>query len=104
MDAPYVLLVVPLLVEASRKSGGLYRWADRVLVVDADEQTQLDRLMLRNGVGREQAEAALSSQSSRADRLALADDVIRNEGRLDALDSKVAKLHAMYSALARRRG
>ena len=92
---PYVIHVVPLLVESKD-----YRArADRVLVVDASEATQLARVRGR-GLGEEEARAIMRSQTSRADRLAAADDVIDNEGTLDALRHRVAELHAKYLALA----
>jgi dephospho-CoA kinase len=90
--APYCILVVPLLVET-----GLFPWIDRVLLVDADEATQIDRLMARDGVSREQAQAALAAQASRAERQALADDVIDNSGPLSDLDDQVRTLHRKYT-------
>ncbi len=92
---PYVIMMVPLLVE----TGGGDR-VDRVLVVDVPEQTQITRLMQRDGVGQAQARAALGAQASRAQRLAAADDVIRNDGDLQTLDARVDALHHRYLALA----
>ncbi|NCT66728.1 MAG: dephospho-CoA kinase [Rhodanobacteraceae bacterium] len=96
--APYVLLVIPLLVES-----GHYDWVDRVLVVDAAREVQRARLLARDGVSPELAEAMLDAQASRAQRLALADDVIVNDGHLDALDAQVDALHRRYLELARAR-
>jgi dephospho-CoA kinase len=96
--APYHLLVIPLLAEG----GGRDR-ADRVLVVDVPEPVQIERLMARDTVTRSQAEAALQSQASRAARLAIADDVVTNTGRIDDLREQVAALHARYLDLARER-
>lgn len=93
--ASYCLLVVPLLVET-----GLFSWADRVLLVDADEESQIQRLMARDHVDRTRAEAALAAQASRAQRRALADDVIDNSGTLEALDAQVAALHRVYTDMA----
>jgi len=95
LDADYCMLVVPLLAESGR-----YKWADRVLVVDVDEATQIARLQERDQVSRAQAEAALKAQSGRHRRLALADDIIDNEGCLERLDRAVAELHKKYNALA----
>jgi dephospho-CoA kinase len=67
-----------------------------VLVVDVPEATQIERLMRRDGVSRDQAEAALRAQASRDARLAFADDVIENTGDLAALETRVAKLHGDY--------
>lgn len=89
--APYCILVVPLLAET-----GFFSWADRVLLVDAGEETQVQRLMARDRTTREQALAALKAQASRAERRALADDVIDNSGALDDLDAKVEALHRKY--------
>ena len=88
---PYQVLVIPLLVEGGRRDH-----LDRVLVVDVPEATQIERLVRRDGVAREQAEAALGSQASREARLAFADDVIENTTDLAALDSRVARLHEKY--------
>ncbi|HKZ11194.1 MAG TPA: dephospho-CoA kinase [Rhodanobacteraceae bacterium] len=96
---PYCMLAIPLLVENRAE----YAWVDRVLVVDAPETLQLERLMRRDGVTRDAAQRVLDAQSTRAQRLAIADDVIVNDGE-SALDSQVAALHARYLELARRRG
>jgi dephospho-CoA kinase len=96
LDADYCILVVPLLAES-----GSYRWADRVLVVDVDEETQIARVMARDRISRAQAQAILGAQASRQQRLALADDVIDNQGSLEQLDQAVAALHARYLRLAR---
>ncbi len=93
---PYVVHVVPLLVEA----GDYRRRADRVLVVDCPEDLQLERVRARSGMSAAQAQAILRSQASRAERRAVADDVIDNSGTLDALRRQVAALHAEYSAMA----
>ena len=93
--APYVLWVVPLLVE-----NGLQRQADRVLVVDVDEATQLMRTIQRDGIDRQQAQNILSAQATRSARLAVADDVINNSGPPDEALPQVAALHQRYLALA----
>lgn len=93
--SPYVLWVVPLLVENK-----LYERADRVLVVDVSRETQLLRTMQRDNVSREHAEHILAAQATREARLAVADDVINNNGTPDAIASDVARLHAHYLELA----
>ena len=93
---PYCLLAIPLLAE----NIGSYRWIDRVLVVDAPESVQLARLMLRDGIDEILARRMLAHQASRAERLALADDVIENSGDETALDDAVADLHERYLVLA----
>jgi len=93
---PYCLLAIPLLAE----NIGNYRWIDRVLVVDAPESVQLKRLMIRDGIDETLARRMLAHQASRAERLALADDVIENSGDEAALDNAVADLHQRYLVLA----
>ncbi|MFV0265296.1 MAG: dephospho-CoA kinase [Kluyvera sp.] len=93
--SPYVLWVVPLLVENK-----LHARADRVLVVDVSRETQLLRTMQRDNVSREHAEHILAAQATREARLAVADDVINNNGTPDAIASDVARLHAHYLELA----
>lgn len=95
VDSDYCVVVIPLFTES-----GAYDWVDQVLVVDTDEETQIERVMLRDGVSREQAEAALASQTSRQSRLALADDVIENNGGIVQLDAEVKRLHHVYRKLA----
>jgi dephospho-CoA kinase len=94
----YCMLAIPLLVENRAE----YEWVDRVLLVDAPEAVQVERLMARDGVTREHAQSMLAAQSSREQRLAIADDVIVNDGEQAALDAQVAALHAQYLERARR--
>jgi dephospho-CoA kinase len=95
--APYVVLVVPLLVE----SADAYREiADRVLVVDCPESVQVERTMRRSGLARAEVERIVKAQAPRAARLALADDVIVNDAGLDELQAETARLHAGYLAAA----
>ncbi|AUU84100.1 dephospho-CoA kinase [Leclercia adecarboxylata] len=93
--SPYVLWVVPLLVE-----NNLHDKADRVLVVDVSPATQIQRTIARDNVGREHAEQILAAQATREARLAVADDVIDNNGSPDAIASDVARLHQQYLAQA----
>ncbi|MDX1459891.1 MAG: dephospho-CoA kinase [Xanthomonadales bacterium] len=95
VNAPYAILVIPLLAETGRLEG-----VNRVLVVDADSEIQVQRLMDRDQVSREQAERSLAAQASREQRLALADDVIVNHGSLEELEQQVAQLHLMYREIA----
>ncbi len=98
---PYQLHVVPLLVETGGWVGsdGRRRFA-RVLLVDCPEALQWQRLLARAGMSEAQARAILAAQASRAARLAVADDVILNDGTLEALRLRVAALHARYLELA----
>jgi dephospho-CoA kinase len=93
---PYCMLAIPLLFE-NRSD---YEWVDRVLVVDAPEALQIERLTRRDGITRAAAQRILDAQSTRAQRLAIADDVIVNDGEEAALDAQVATLHARYLELA----
>lgn len=93
----YQVLVIPLLAEGRRRDH-----VDRVLLVDAPEELQVERLMGRDGVSREQAQASLDAQASRAARLAMAHDVVLNTGRVDDLRATVAQLDEKYRRLAAR--
>jgi dephospho-CoA kinase len=93
--APYAVVVVPLLVES-----GSYGWVDRVLVVDVPRALQRARLIARDGVAPELADAMLDAQAPRERRLALADDVVDNTGTPAELDAKVQALHRKYLAEA----
>ncbi len=95
---PYQVLVIPLLTE-----GGNRDHVDRVLLVDVPEELQIQRLMWRDGVTHDQAQASLNAQATRAQRLAMADDVIRNTGRVDELREQVAALHEKYRGFAAAR-
>lgn len=91
----YQVLVIPLFTEGKRRDH-----VDRVLLVDVPEEMQIERLTWRDGVTREQAQASLNAQATRAERLAMADDIVRNTGRVDDLREKVAELDAKYRRLA----
>jgi len=92
----YQLLAIPLLVEHDLKAS-----VDRVLVVDCSEELQLRRVQVRDGVTLAQARAVLAAQASRAARLAVADDVIVNDGDLERVREQVETLHSRYGTLAR---
>ncbi len=94
--APYVILVVPLLVE----SGGYRDRVDRVLVVSCANDVRIARVAARSGLSRAEVEAIMAAQASDAERLAAADDVIDNGGSLADLAERVAQLHSRYLALA----
>lgn len=88
----YAVLVVPLLIE----SGSYRERCDRIAVVDCSEETQIRRVMARNGMKREEILRILAAQASRQQRLAAADDVIANETGLAALARQVDALDARY--------
>jgi len=92
---PYQVLVIPLLAEGKRRDH-----VNRVLLVDVPESLQIERLVLRDGVSHEQARLSLGAQATRAERLTMADDVVRNTGSVDELQGQVARLHQLYLGLA----
>lgn len=97
-ESPYAIAAIPLLTEAGGRDA--YAWLDRILVVDAPEALQLARLMQRDGSDAVLAQQMIDAQASRAQRLALADDVVPNDGHQDALQAHVERLHAVYLQLA----
>jgi len=98
IDAPYALVAVPLLVETSFRD-----LVDRILVVDCPESAQLERLMRRDALPRDEALAMLRAQADRATRLTAAHDVIDNSGATDATRRQVEQLHRRYLELAAQR-
>jgi dephospho-CoA kinase len=93
---PYVVLVVPLLVE----SAGYRQRVGRVLVVDCPEALQLARVRQRSGLAEAEVRRIIAAQIQRERRLAAADDVIDNSGSIAALQQQVRQLHEKYLALA----
>ncbi|MEU8120013.1 dephospho-CoA kinase [Spirillospora sp. NPDC049024] len=88
-----VVYDVPLLAE-----NGLAGMYDEVVVVDAPEEVQLDRLVARRGMTEEDARARMANQASREERRAVATRVIDNSGSLADLKSQV---DALWEALTR---
>ncbi|EAP92282.1 dephospho-CoA kinase, partial [Vibrio splendidus 12B01] len=88
VTSPYGLLVAPLLVENQMQS-----MADRVLIVDVPTEVQIERTMSRDNVSREQVASILKSQASREQRLAVADDVIKNHTKNQELLPQITDLH-----------
>lgn len=95
--SPYTLLIVPLLVENQ-----LQNMADRVLVVDVEESIQIERTIARDNVSIEQAQAILTAQATRAQRLAIADDVLKNDAKNQKLLPQITLLHQKYLAMSRQ--
>jgi dephospho-CoA kinase len=93
---PYVVHVVPLLVE----SPGFRERYPRVLVVDCPEALQVARVRQRSGLAEEEIRRIIATQIQRESRLAAADDVIDNSGSIAALQQQVLRLHEKYLALA----
>lgn len=94
----YLLFVVPLLVESAQWRSRV----ERILVIDCDPADQVQRVMRRNDFSAAQVQAIIATQASRTSRLAAADDVIVNDGKPEALNQPVARLHALYLALSKR--
>jgi len=88
---PYVIHVVPLLVESGYRSR-----VDRVVVLDVPEEVQIERVGRRSGLSASEVRAILAAQATRAERLAAADDVIDNRGTIEALREQVTDLHRRY--------
>ena len=93
-ESAYQIIVVPLLVHSP-----LLQFVHRVLVIDCSEENQLDRLMQRDSGSIEEARRILAAQSSREDRLKIADDVILNDSDIEHLLEQVKALDEMYSGL-----
>ena len=92
---PYQIIVVPLLVESPLRD-----MLDRVVVVDCEPDTQLRRLLARDSESLEQAKRMIAAQASRESRLAIADDVVTNDGDLRDTRRQVETLHREYMKLA----
>ena len=93
--SPYGLLVAPLLIENQMQG-----MADRVLIVDVPTEVQIERTMNRDNVSEEQVTAILKSQASREQRLAVADDVIKNHTKNQDLLPQITDLHQKYLAIS----
>ncbi len=95
---PYAIVVIPLLAEGGGRNG--YPWLDRILIVDAALELQMTRLLQRDAVDEELAMCMIAAQAHRHERLAIADDVLVNNGELDGLTPHVVALDAQYRVLA----
>lgn len=96
-SAPYVILVVPLLLE----TGAYLDLVQCVLVVDCSEERQIERAARRSGLSADEVRAIMASQLPRAARLGRADDTLDNDGDLASLRHQIAQLHARYLSRAR---
>ncbi len=103
---PYAIAAIPLLAEARAEQGRgagareRYPWLDRILLVDAPVEAQMARLMQRDGIDAALAESMIAAQATRAQRLAIADDIVVNEGHPERLQAAAVQLDAQYRALA----
>jgi len=87
----YQIIVVPLLLQSP-----ILDFVDRVLIIDCNEKIQINRLMNRDNISEELAKKMIENQSKREERLAIADDVILNEGRIEEIKHEVKKLNDFY--------
>lgn len=99
---PYAIAAIPLLAEGGGREA--YPWVDRILVVDVPSALQQVRLMQRDGSDAALAQRMISAQIGREQRLAVADDVVINDGPLEALQEHVEALDRLYRRLASARG
>lgn len=100
-DGPYAVAAIPLLTEAGGRRQ--YPWLDRILVIDVPVAVQHARLLQRDGITAELADRMIAAQASREARLALADDVVVNDGQPEHLQAKVEALDRLYRELAAKR-
>ena len=91
-NAPYVILMAPLLLE----SPAFMQLVQRILLVDCTEQQQIRRVMQRSQLDESEIRAIIAQQISPAERIALADDIIQNSGTPDDLKNQVSTLHRQY--------
>lgn len=96
LDAIYAIVVIPLLLES-----GMVNPGHRTLVVDLSDELQIERVQTRDGVSQQQVEKIIQAQSSRQQRLDVADDVIKNSSTLQFIEQQVAQLHKKYLILAK---
>jgi dephospho-CoA kinase len=97
--APYVIVVVPLLIE----SDSYKKTMNRILVVDCEPETQIRRVTERSGLNREEVLSIIKTQVSRERRLSEANDIIYNEGTIESLLAQVKALHIQYLRFATMR-
>lgn len=95
-SSPYVMMIVPLLLETD----DYRKMVQRILVTDCDEQKQITRTMARSRLGTQEVHAIMAAQITRQKRLKQADDVIINDSTLAHLQQQVAALHQKYLALS----
>lgn len=98
VKGPYCVLVIPLLVETT----GDYP-LDRILVIDTPRELQMERIAARDGLSESEIEAILETQTSREQRLAIADDVVVNATSPEYLRSEIERLHRLYSKTGHHR-
>jgi dephospho-CoA kinase len=96
LSAPYCIAVIPLLLEVE-----FYSFVNRILVVDAPEHAQIQRVAARDKASKSDIEAILKTQASRKNRKAHAHDIVLNDGIMADLIPQVEKLHEKYSQIGK---
>lgn len=91
LDAPYAILCIPLLLETK-----MQHIVDRVLVIDCPVEVQFERVKRRDQLTDERIFSVINAQTSRQQRLSLADDIIKNSGSTSKLAEQIKKLHNLY--------
>ena len=94
-SSPYIVIVVPLLLE----TGDYREIVQRILVVDCNEENQVARAIIRSGLNEQEVHAIMATQISRQKRLEQADDVIVNDMEMLHLQKSVGILHQKYLSL-----
>ena len=97
-SGPYAIAAIPLLAEGGGREA--YPWLDRILVVDVPREVQVRRLLARDGVDEALANRMIDAQASREERMAIADDVVVNDGPIERLDEAARQLDSRYRKLA----
>ncbi|HEY9254726.1 MAG TPA: dephospho-CoA kinase [Stenotrophomonas sp.] len=97
-SGPYAIAAIPLLTEAGGRA--TYPWLDRILVIDAPVALQRARLMARDGIDAALADRMIAAQASREQRLAIADDLVVNDGDPSHLEARARELARMYVELS----
>ena len=97
-DTVYAVAMIPLLAESGGRTH--YPWLDRILLVDAPDAVRKERLMQRDGIDSALAQKMIDAQATRSERMAIADDIVVNDGELSHLQAAVEELDARYRALS----
>lgn len=100
--SPYVILDIPLLVDKSGKiAPHLSAVVDRVLVIDIEPDRQIKRLCERDHISVPEAQSIINNQSTQAQKLVYADDIIDNNGSLETLEPQIIQLHKKYLKISK---
>ncbi len=96
LAAAYVIIAIPLLLE----TGTYNDLIQRILLIDCTEQQQIERVMKRSSISEAEVKAIMSNQASRQTRAKAADEIIENDGALNAFELKILEVHHAYQKLA----